>query len=292
MKALDSHIGAALNNYGQKLEEYFLCDVVAYVGQIHPIFIQPFLEFIENLVDKKPEGQEFPKRLALVLSTPGGVAETVEKMVEIIRYHYSEVYFIVPNAAMSAGTIFCMSGDKIYMDYSSSLGPIDPQVPSHDGRLVPALGYIDKVNEFIEQAHTPKGLSDAELIMLKSLDLAMLSRYEQARELSISLLKKWLVQYKFKDWKVHQTTSPGESVTDEEKQARAEEIAKLLSDNKIWHSHGRMIGIRTLQEVLKLKIEDYTTSVSLRSTIRTYSDLLTEYVEKQQVPVFMHSCRG
>ena len=71
----------------------------------------------------------------------------------------SEVHFVVPNAAMSAGTIFCMSGDKIYMDYSSSLGPIDPQVPAHDGRLVPALGYIDKVNEFIEKAHCNSGLS-------------------------------------------------------------------------------------------------------------------------------------
>ena len=27
---------------------------------------------------------------------------------------------------MSAGTIWCMSADKIFMDYSSSLGPIDP----------------------------------------------------------------------------------------------------------------------------------------------------------------------
>lgn len=269
-----------------------MCDVVAYIGQIHPVFIQPFLEFIEAVASKKPDDQPFPKRLVLVINTPGGVAETVEKMVEIIRHHYSEVYFVVPNTAMSAGTIFCMSGDKIYMDYSSSLGPIDPQVPAHDGRLVPALGYIDKVNEFIDKAHCGGGLSDAELIMLKGLDLAMLSRYEQACELSISLLKMWLVKYKFKDWKEHRTNNPGSQVTEGEKQERAEEIAKLLSDNKIWHSHGRMIGIKTLSEDLKLEIEDYTNDAQLRNTIRTYSELLTEYVDKQQVPVFMHSCRG
>ena len=81
-------------------------------------------------------------------------------------------------------------------------------------------------------------------------------------------------------------------VTENEKQERAKEIAKLLSDNKIWHSHGRMIGINTLTEVLKLEIEDYTKDVPLRDTIRTYSELLSEYVDKQQVPVFMHSCRG
>lgn len=292
MKALDNHIGLALNHYGEMLEKHFSCDVIAYVGQIHPILIQPFLEFIESVVDKKPSEQEYPKRLVLVLNTPGGVAETVEKMVEIIRHHYSEIYFIVPNAAMSAGTIFCMSGDKIYMDYSSSLGPIDPQVPTNDGRLVPALGYIDKVNEFIEKARDERGLSDAELIMLKSLDLAMLRRYEQARELSISLLKMWLVKYKFKDWTEHRSTNPGVPVTEEEKQERADKIAQLLSDNKTWHSHGRMIGIGTLRDSLKLEIEDYTDDKDLRRTIRTYSELLTEYVEKQQVPVFMHNCRG
>lgn len=294
MRVLDNHISLALDHYGSLLEKNFSCDVVAYVGQIHPIFIQPFLEFIESITAKKPNdlGHEHASRLVLVLNTPGGVAETVEKMVEIIRHHYSEVYFVVPNAAMSAGTIFCMSGDKIFMDYSSSLGPIDPQVPAHDGRLVPALGYIDKVNEFVEKAHTNGGLTDAELIMLKGLDLAMLSRYEQARELSISLLKMWLVKYKFKDWTTHRTNKPGTDVSPEEKQARAEEIAKLLSDNKIWHSHGRMIGIKTLTEFLKLEIEDYTDDIDLRKTLRTYSDLLTEYVDKQQVPFFMHNCRG
>lgn len=292
MRALDSHISLALNHYGRALEEHFSCDVAAYIGQIHPFFIQPFLEFIESLGSKKPSDQGHPERLVMVLSTPGGVAETVEKMVEIIRHNYSEVYFVVPNAAMSAGTIFCMSGDKIFMDYSSSLGPIDPQVPSHDGGLVPALGYIDKVNEFITKARTPEGLSDAELIMLKGLDLAMLRRYEQSRELSMSLLKMWLVQYKFKDWKAHRKNNSGALVTEEEKKERAEEIARLLSDNNMWHSHGRMIGIRTLTDVLRLEIEDYTSNFELRNTIRAYSELLSEYVDKQQVPVFMHNCRG
>jgi ClpP class serine protease len=48
--------------------------------------------------------------------------------VTVIRKHYKTVNFVVPDYAMSAGTIFCMSGDKIFMDYASALGPIDPQV--------------------------------------------------------------------------------------------------------------------------------------------------------------------
>lgn len=143
------------------------------------------------------------------------------------------------------------------MDYTSSLGPIDPQVPLENGQLVPALGYIDKVNELIEKSAQNR-MTDAELVMLQRLDLATLRRYEQARDLSVNLLKQWLVKYKFKDWAQHQCTNPGSVVTPEEKEARAEQIARDLSDNNRWHSHGRMIGINTLTGSLKLKIEDYT----------------------------------
>ena len=104
---------------------------------------------------------------------------------------------------MSAGTIFCMSGDKIYMDYSSSLGPIDPQV-WNGKQWVPALGYLDKVEELLEKDR--KGaLTKAGFLILQSQDLAMLSRCEQAKALTITLLKKWLVDHKFKDWATHQT---------------------------------------------------------------------------------------
>ncbi|KAA6204673.1 MAG: hypothetical protein DU429_06790 [Candidatus Tokpelaia sp.] len=68
------------------------------------------------------------------LTTGGGQAEAAEKFVDILRHNYGEVYFVVPVAAMSAGTILCMAGDKIYMDYSSSLGPIDPQIPDKEGK--------------------------------------------------------------------------------------------------------------------------------------------------------------
>src|SRR5262249_48155985 len=134
------------------LEEYFESDVLAYIGAIHPAFIPSFLEAIEDINKLDKSTQKKPNRLVILLTTGGGVVEAVEKMVDIIRQHYKEVFFIVPDAAMSAGTIWCMSGDKIYMDYASSLGPIDPQVVGQDGKLVPALGYIDKVNEFIDKS--------------------------------------------------------------------------------------------------------------------------------------------
>lgn len=106
----------------------------------------------------------------------------MERYVNIIRHHYSEVNFIVPDYAYSAGTIFCMSGDSIYMD----LGPIDPQVQNKEGKWVAALGYLDKVNEYIEKAKLGT-LTNVEFAILKDFDLAELRSFEQARDLTIDL---------------------------------------------------------------------------------------------------------
>lgn len=285
MQIFDRTIKDMLNTYLEELEDRFNSDVIFYFGEIHPSYEKIFRDFIESL---KEDATEI-NRLTIILNTPGGSAETVEKMVEIIRHHYEEVYFVVPDYAMSAGTIFCMSGDKIFMDYSSSLGPIDPQI-FNGTTYVPALGYLDKVNELLEKARDGS-LTQAEFLILQNQDLAMLRSYEQAQELTVSLLKKWLVEYKFKDWNVHRS-NPGKRgivVTDEEKKVRAKEIADMLGDNKIWHSHGRMININTLKNVLRLEIEDYSNDDDLRSLIRNYNDLITEFIARNGNKLFLHS---
>jgi hypothetical protein len=285
MQIFDHTIKEILSDRLKKLEEYFKSDVIFYYGEIHPSYEKSFRDFVESLKEEASKKQ----RLTIILNTPGGSVEAVEKMVGIIRYHYNEVHFIVPDYAMSAGTIFCMSGNKIYMDYSSSLGPIDPQV-FNGKEYVPALGYLDQVEKLLEKAKN-NTITHAEFLILQSLDLAMLSRYEQARNLTVTLLKKWLVEYKFKDWKKHGTNpdKKGKPVTKSEKEERAEKIAKDLGDNKLWHSHGRMIGIKTLKELLLLKIEDYSENKELRGLVRSYNDLIIEYIRRTNYTVFLHS---
>ena len=68
-----------------------------------------------------------------------------------------------------------------------------------------------------------------------------------------------------------------------------EEIARLLGDNKSWHSHGRYISANTLQNDVRLKIEDYSINLQLRSLIRDYNDLLIEYIRRNNLTVFIHS---
>lgn len=282
MQEVDRYIKITTKEFLLKLENHFEADVIFYYGEIHPSYEKNFRDFIEKLKEETPARE----RVTIILNTPGGSAETVEKMVEIIRFHYKEVYFIVPDYAMSAGTILCMSGDKIFMDYSSSLGPIDPQVIIHN-EYVPALGYLDKVNEMLGKS-ADGTLTDAELLILQNLDLAQLRRHEQARDLTISLLKEWLVKYKFKNWTHHRTTNPGSQVTQRQKEERAVDIANKLGDNKRWHSHGRNIDINKLKE-LRIEIEDYSSDTGLRGMIRDYNDILTDYIAKNNFTIFLHN---
>ncbi|MBY0482134.1 MAG: serine dehydrogenasease [Chitinophagaceae bacterium] len=276
----DSTLHDILNERLAKLESHFNADVIFYYGPIADSLEKPFRDFIEDL--KLDIVQH--DTLCIILNTPGGSAETVEKLVKITRHHYQEVCFIVPDSAYSAGTIFCMSGDKIYMDYSSSLGPIDPQV-FNGKNWVPALGYLDKVEEMINKSAAGQ-LTQAELIMLREQDLAMLRRHEQARDLTVALLKEWLVKYKFKNWNYHKAGLP---VTPVEKEDRAKEIAKDLGDNKLWHSHGRSIGVAALTHILKLKIEDYSNDTVLKPLVREYNDLICQYILRNGSEAFLHS---
>lgn len=276
----DSTFQDIVNSRLVELERYFEADVIFYYGSISSVVEKIYRDFIEELKSDRVEHET----LVVILNTSGGSVETVEKLVNITRHHYKEVYFVVPDVAYSAGTIFCMSGDRIYMDYSSSLGPIDPQV-FNGTHWVPAMGYLDKVEEMIKKSANGT-LTQAELLILNGLDLALLRRYEQARDLTIVLLNEWLVKYKFKNWNTHKN---GDPVTLEEKVARAKKIAEDLGDNKLWHSHGRSIDIHKLTQLIKLKIEDYSHDATLTKLIRDYNDLMCQYMAKHSIEAFLHS---
>lgn len=287
MQNIDKIISEHLRSTREKLEQEFDADVLAYYGNIATAYMTWFRQCLEKIGSN---GRTIKQRLVVVLNTPGGEVEAVERMVEMQRHFYKEVYFVIPHLSMSAGTIYCMSGNKIFMDYFSSLGPIDPQVQNKDGKWVPALGYLDKFEEILENSRNGS-ITGVEFAIAQNQDLAELSRYEQARDLSVTLLKQWLKEYKFKDWTTHRSmgVNHGNLVTEAEKDARADEIAKQLGDNKQWHSHGRRIGIDTLRNKLRLEIDDYSSKADLREKINDYHDLITDYMKRQNWSTFINA---
>ena len=277
--SVDDHTRIQLNEYLSKIENVLKADVLTIFGLI--------LYGLENKVKDAIElFQDRTDRIAVILDTSGGLVEVVERIVQVIRHHYDEVDFLIPDQAMSAGTVFAMAGDRIFMSYFSCLGPIDPQIVK-DGKLVPALSYLNQYQRLHAKAEEGE-LNTAELVILNKLDPGELYQFEQARQLSHDLLTDWLSTSKLKDWIDNSTGKP---LSDEKKRKKAEDIAAVLSNNERWHSHGRMISRDTLinDPALGLNIKNLECIPNLFPTLDNYVGLLKDYVTRQQFTTFVHT---
>ncbi len=206
----------------------------------------------------------------IILETPGGIAETVEDMVELIRSTHERLGIIVPGMAKSAGTIFSMAGDEILMGNASSLGPIDAQVVSN-GKRFSADAFLDGLEKIKNEVSTTGKLNPAYIPILQSISPGEIQHFENAQNFSKTLVKNWLSNYKFKYWETHSTS--GKIVTQEEKEARADDIAVKLCKHSDWLTHGRSIRIKDLNE-MRLEITDYSKDTELNDAIDRYYTLL------------------
>ena len=265
-----SDLGRRLADVGNALEADALC----FVGPLYPGTDDWFRHQIEHL--GHGTGRERLDRLVVLLTTGGGIIETVQRIVETIRHHYGHVTFVVPNYAYSAGTVFVMSGDEFYIDYHSRLGPIDPQVLNARQQWVPPLGHLAKWEELLDKARAGSlTLVEAQL-MIDGFDQAELYKHEQARNLSVALLEEWLARYKFKDW--NQTEARSVPVTDAMRRERAVAIGNALNDTARWHSHGTGISKEVLQDQLKLKVDALEDYPALDDAVTQYDRRLTDYL--------------
>lgn len=261
----------------KELGEHFEADVITFFGGLVYGTDDKLRHAIEQIDSKK-------QKLLFVLETTGGSIDVAERIANTLRHHYQEVDFLIPNYAYSAGTILTMCGDSIHMDYYAVLGPIDPQVNKQGVGWVPALGYLAKFNELINNPN----ITEAEIAFLcQKFDPAELHAFENAKNQSITLLKKWLVNFKFKDWKMTETNQ--QNVTQDMKMQRAEEIAKKLNDTELWHSHNRGIPMQDLRDIVNLKIEDFSNNPDADTVVKKYYQLLKEYAARQGSDSIIHS---
>jgi len=265
-----------LNKKLLELENITGWDILFYDGPISQWLIRNLKYIVESIKKEK-----WNKKISIILTTTWWQAEWAEDFVSILRNNYEIVDFIIPSYAMSAWTILAMSWDDIYMDYASTLWPIDPQIQWNDWHFIPASWYLDRINELIEKEKKWETLTTSEINIVISSDVWRLKFIEQAKNLTVTLLKDWLVKYKFKDWNIHEGNFNPEkkwnNVTNEEKEERAKEIANMLWDINLWHSHWRSINMEKLRTILKLKIKDINENDRLSLTLKEYYDIINMY---------------
>lgn len=276
----DDYISGHLAGRNQELAQLLKGDVLTIKSPIRWGLDDVVRHEVENL-HSQPDGKR-PRRLCVILETTGGYVEVVERIYSVFRTHYGIVDFIVPNFAYSAGTVLVLSGDEIYMDYYSVLGPIDPQYETDPGKFLPGLGYLVKYEQLVEKINSaadPQKVRAELSFLLNRFDPAVLFALEQAKDHSISLLEDWLPKHKFKSWKV--TEKSRTKVTPSMRRERAKQVAEIIGNPSRWHSHGRGIGIRELtSEEIKLKVVNFGSNAELNQKIGNYYHLFTDYCGK------------
>jgi hypothetical protein len=222
------------------------------------------------------------KDVDVLLATPGGSGEQVTHFVDALRSRFETVEFLIPYKAMSAGTLWALSGDRIWMDRRAFLGPIDPQVPAKDGRFVPAqslLTLVDKIKregqEAIRKGEQPDWTS---VQIIRNIDYRQLGAAINGSEYSIGIAQRFLSEYKFKGWTKH--SSSGVTVTDEDRRQRADTVARALCSNERWKIHGHALTRDVIGSELRIQIDQPESVQGLEGALRRLWALFSYVLDK------------
>ena len=209
----------------------------------------PFTEMVSSVPASSREVDVF-------LATPGGSGQQVARFVNCLRQRFDRVNFLIPSLCMSAGTLFALSGDEIWMTARASLGPIDPQIPTSDGRFVPAQALLLLVDQLQKSGADAMAQNQpvpwTAVRIIDSLDKKELADAITASRYAQQMAAEFLEKYKFKNWTTRKNS--GDAVTPEWKTDRANEIASALVSHDRWKSHGHSLSRDVLWQEIRLKI--------------------------------------
>ena len=130
--------------------------------------------------------------LDLILHTPGGDIAATESIVDYLKNMFDDIRVIVPQLAMSAGTMIACSSNTILMGKQSSLGPIDPQIGG-----IPAHGVIEEFEEAVRQVAAAPATVPIWQVVIGKYPPSFLGKCQKAVQWSENMVRKWLEERMF-----------------------------------------------------------------------------------------------
>ncbi|MGH2535005.1 MAG: SDH family Clp fold serine proteinase [Thermomicrobiales bacterium] len=176
-------------------------------------------------------GLDRKQGLDLILHTPGGESAATESLVDYLRAMFgTEMRMLVPQIALSAGTMIACAGREIVMGTHSSLGPIDPQIAG-----VPAHGIVEEFKRAgSEIATNPARIPVWQPIIAKYTP-TLIGESEKAIVWATEMVTEWLKTGMF----------DGDPHAD----AKIAKIITELGDHALTKSHARHISLKKAQDI-------------------------------------------
>jgi hypothetical protein len=244
-----------------------------------PMMLQITLEEINGIMAVL-HGMDFSKGLTLIMHTPGGVINATETIVSYLRSKFDYIEVIVPTYAMSAGTMICLSANRIVMGRQSQLGPIDPQM-FVGGRMVSAIAILDQFERAKHEINEDRNSAHLWAPILPSLGPALLEEANHAIMYSEKIVADWI-------WKYCYNGLP-------DFKSKALSISKYFSRGSGKDHEKKNHGRRIDRDEVKgqgLFVEDLEDNQSLQELVLTAYHLLTIVFEKSPASKFMISNYG
>jgi ATP-dependent protease ClpP protease subunit len=133
------------------------------------------------------------KGLDLILHTPGGGLSSTQSIIDYIHKMFDRnVRTIVPQIAMSAGTMIACSSREIWMGKHSNLGPIDPQFSG-----MPAYGVLQEFQKACKEIKQDPSKTPLWQTIIGQYPPTFLSRCQNAIDLSKEFVEKQLIEVMF-----------------------------------------------------------------------------------------------
>lgn len=169
--------------------------------------------------------------LDLVLHTPGGETAATESIVHYLRSMFgTNMRAIIPQLAMSGGTMMACACQEILMGKPSSLGPIDP----HFGGI-PAHGVLEEFERAVKEVKADPAKIPIWQAVVAKYAPSFLGECQKAIDWSNEMTEEWLRTGMFN----------GESDASE----KAVRIVKELADHALTKSHSRHLHIERCKEI-------------------------------------------
>ncbi|MEW6249792.1 MAG: S49 family peptidase [Planctomycetota bacterium] len=191
------------------------------------------------------------KGLDLILHTPGGDIASTQSIVHYLRKMFgADIRAVVPQIAMSAGTMIACCCKQIIMGKQSNLGPIDPQIAG-----VQAYGVIAEFRRACREVKKDPDKIPIWQTIIGQYRPAFLDRCENAIKWSDQFVREQLVAAMF--------------ANDPTADQKAKAIVRKLTDYRGNRTHSRHIHLDECEQIgLKVfRLEDDPTLQDVVLTI-------------------------
>ncbi len=238
-KGVQSPLDVVRRNYLKKLAEYTGRNTIIYYSGW--LSLDPNLRGIAigdddiNGLMATIHKMDRTKGLDLVLHTPGGDIAATEAIVSYLRLMFgTDIRAIVPQLAMSAGTMIACSTKEIVLGKQSSLGPFDPQ---NGGISAPAV--LDEFKRAINEIRNDPACTPLWQVIIGKYHPTYLDSCHRATVMAKEIVGGWLKTGMFEG--------------DADAASKAEKIVLSLSDHDEHKTHARHLSVDQC-ETIGLKI--------------------------------------